>query len=230
MRGTWKEDVSKVSSVCDEDERRTYMVDAELYEDHHIRVDDVVFPVCPAAHACAAAGLVGVFAAAVELVVAVADGVDVVVGELGALVVETVLVGEDFLERRGVDFVRHGLAIDGVADGGVLDLESPVRVRVEVIATGGGDKGFFCVVAGSVRVEVGAWHWVGFVVDEAVGGPVEHGVYAEGEDVLVVGGEDAGVDDGPPRDFEVFVDGLGAQDAGCADFVRPFASLVEHEG
>jgi hypothetical protein len=48
--------------------------------------------------------------------------------------------------------------------------------------------------------------------------------------VLVVGCEDAGVDYGSPGDFEVFVDGLRAEDAGGADFVGPFAGLVEHEG
>lgn len=50
---------------------------------------------------------------------------------------------------------------------------------------------------------------MGFVVDEAVGGAVEHGVDAEGEDVLVVGGEDARVDDGAPGNGDAFIDGLG---------------------
>jgi len=47
--------------------------------------------------------------------------------------------------------------------------------------------------------------------------------------VLVVGCEYAWVDDGPPRDVKTLVDGLGAEDTSSADFVCPFACLVEHE-
>ena len=68
------------------------------------------------------------------------------------------------------------------------------------------------------------------VVDEAVGVPVDGRVEAEGEDVLVVHGEDARVDDGAPRDVDAFVDGLGADDARGADLVGQLAGLVEHEG
>lgn len=114
--------------------RCTYMVDAELHEDNHVCVDDGVFPVCPGAHAGTAAGLVRVFSAAVELVVAVAYGVDVVVGEFSALVVEAVLIGKDLLERRRVDLVSYWFAVDRVSHSGVLDLEGPVGVRVEVVA------------------------------------------------------------------------------------------------
>lgn len=115
------------------------MVDTELHENDQIVIDDTLSPLRPAAHTRASARLVGVLAAGVEFVVAVLDGVDVAVGELGALVVEAVLVGEDFLEGRGVDFVGDGFAVDGVAHGGVLNLEGPVRVRVEVVAAGFGD-------------------------------------------------------------------------------------------
>lgn len=177
------------------------MVDSKLHEDNKIVVDDPLPALRPAAHARAATRLVRVLAAGVQLVVAVLDGIDVAVGELGALVVEAVGVGEDLLEGWGVDFVGDWLAVDGVAHAGVLDLEGAVRVRVEIVAAGGLDEGFGSEVAGAVRVEVGAWHGVGFVVDEAVGWAVEHGVYAQGEDVLVVGCEDAGVDDGAPGYF-----------------------------
>jgi len=71
---------------------------------------------------------------------------------------------------------------------------------------------------------------VGFIVNEAIGVALDHGVYAQGEDVLVVSGEDAGVHDCSPRHFDAFVDGLCAEDACGADFVGPFAGLVEHEG
>lgn len=71
---------------------------------------------------------------------------------------------------------------------------------------------------------------MGFVVDETVGVAVEHGVYAQGENVLVVGGEDAGVHDCSPGNFNAFINGLCAEDACGADFVGPFSGLVEHEG
>lgn len=48
--------------------------------------------------------------------------------------------------------------------------------------------------------------------------------------MLVVDGEDARVDDGAPGDFDAFVDGLGADDAGGSDLVGHLARLVEHEG
>lgn len=206
------------------------MVDAELDKDNEVVVDDGVFAVGPAADAGAAAGLVGVFATTVELVIAILDGVDVVIGELGALVVEAVMVRKNLLKRRSVDLVCHGLAIDWIADPSVLDLEGTVGIDVEIVTARLLNQSLLRVVACAVGVEFGARHWEGFVVDEAVAVAVEHGVYAQGEDVLVVGGEDAWVDDGAPGDFQAFVDGLGAEDAGGADFVGPFASLVEDVG
>ena len=206
------------------------MLQAELHEQHEIRVGDVFLAVRPRAHALPAAGLVGVFPARVEFAVVVADGVEVVVGELGALVVVAFGVGEHFLEGRGVDFVGDGFVVDWVADGGVLDLEDAVGVVVDFEAGGCGHEGFVDGVADAVRVEVGAGHGDGFFVDEAVRVPVDGGVDAEGEDVLVVGGEDAGVDDGAPGDGDAGVDGLGAEDAGGADLVGELAGLVEHEG
>ena len=53
-------------------------------------------------------------------------------------------------------------------------------------------------VADAVRVEGGDGHGVDFIVNEAAGGAVDGRVEAKGEDVLVVGDEDAGVDDGAP--------------------------------
>lgn len=81
-----------------------------------------------------------------------------------------------------------------------------------------------------MRVEVGEGHGVAFVVDEAVGVPVDGRVDAQGEDVLVVDGQDARVDDGAPGDLDALVDGLRADDARRADLVRELAGLVEHEG
>ncbi len=130
-------------------------------------------PVRPSAHAGAAAGLVGVFPAGEELVVAVGGDVDVVVGELGALVVEGVGVGEHFLEGRHVDLVGDGLAVDGVAVGYVLDLVSAVGVVVDVETGGVLDEIFLDGVADAVGIEFRARHWVGFFVDEAVGVAVD---------------------------------------------------------
>lgn len=108
------------------------MLQSELDEDDQIRVRDVVVSVGPGAHAVPATGLVCVFAAGVEFVVAVFGDVDVVVGEFGALVVEAVVVGEHFLEGWGDDFVADRLAVDGVLDGWVLDFEGAVVVAVDV--------------------------------------------------------------------------------------------------
>ena len=37
------------------------------------------------------------------------------------------------------------------------------------------------------------------------------------------------MDDGSPGDVKTFIDGLGAENAGGADLICPFARLVEHE-
>lgn len=205
------------------------MIDAKRDPNDHIRVLDIVAAVGPGAHAGAAARLVGVLAAGVELAVLVLGDVDVVVGELGALVVEAVRVGEHFLEGGGVDLVADGFAVDRVADGGVLDLEGSVEVVVGVDAAGFFDHGFFHHVAGSLRVQRGARHGVCFVVDEPIIMAVDGGVDAEGEDVLVVCGEYAWMDDCTPRDLETFVDGLCAEDACGSDFIDDVSGLVEHE-
>lgn len=206
------------------------VVDPKRDPNHQIGVLDLIPAVRPGTHAGPAARLVGVLAAGVELAVAVLGDVDVVVGELGAFVVEALRVGEHFLEGGGVDLVADGLAVDGVADGGVLDLEGSVDVVVDVDAAGFLDHRFFHHVARSLWVQCRARHGVGFVVDESIVVPVDGGVDTEGEDVLVVGREHAWVDDCAPRDLETFVDGLGAEDTGGADFVDDISSLIEHEG
>jgi len=76
--------------------------------------------------------LVGVFAAGIEFAVGVFGDVEVVVGEFSALVVVAVWVCDHFLEGRGMDFVGDWFPIDRVADGGVLDFENAIDVRVEV--------------------------------------------------------------------------------------------------
>ena len=64
------------------------MLQAALDPEDEIVIEDVVVPTGPGAHALSAAGLIGVFAPRVQLAVAVLGDVEVVVGELGALVVE----------------------------------------------------------------------------------------------------------------------------------------------
>lgn len=208
-----------------------HMLQSELQPHDYILVHDGLLAVRPGAHPGPAAGLVRVFAAGVELAVVVSGDVDVVVCELGAFVVEGVDVGEHFLEGRGVDSVADCFAVDGVAGGCVEDFEGAAGVGVGVEAGGFFDCGFRDGVADAVGVEVGGdGDGVGFVVDEAVGVAVDGGVDAQGEDVLVVDGEDAGVDDGAPWYFDALVDGLGADDAGGSDLVGHLAGLVEHEG
>ena len=106
------------------------MVDSELYKQDDVLVDDLVFPVRPAAHAGSATALIRVLASSEQLVLSVLHGVDVPVGELGALVIEALSVGDDLLEGRRVDLVRHGLAINWVPHVDVLDLEGAVCVEV----------------------------------------------------------------------------------------------------
>ena len=155
------------------------MVDSELHPEHDILVNDIVLPVRPRAHARPAARLVRVPAARVQLAVAVAGDVDIMVGELGAFEVETLWVGEDLLEGRSHDLVADGFVVDRVADGGVLDFEGAVGVWGEVEAGGVGDEGFGHGVACPMWVPVfGDGHGVGFVVDEAVGVAFYHGVDA----------------------------------------------------
>ena len=206
------------------------VLEAELEPEDDVGVGDGVAAGGPGAHAGAAARLVRVLAAGVELAVAVPGHVEGVVGELGALVVEGVRVGDHLLEGRGVDLVAYGLAVDRVAGGLVEDLEGARRVRVGVQAGGFGHGGLGDGVADAVRVEVGDGHRVDFLVDEPVRVPVDGGVHAEREDVLVVDGEDARVDDGAPGHLDAVVDGLGADDAGRSDLVGQLAGLVEHEG
>lgn len=133
----------------------------------------------------------------------------VVVTEFGSFVMETIFIGEQFLEGGSVDFIGDWLAVYGVLDRGILDFERSVGVEVKVEAAGCSDGCFGYGVAYSVGVEVGTWHGVGFIVDDAVDGAIDHRVYAEGEDVLVVGGEDSGVDDCSEWNRDAFVDWLG---------------------
>lgn len=205
------------------------MVDAELDEDHQILVHNLLLPVRPAPHASPSSALVRVLSSGIQLTIAILHSIDALVCKFCTLVIEAVVIREHLLKRRCVDLVRNGLVVDGIAHSGVLDLEDSVRSIVDVVAAGLSDEGLFAVVAGSVRVEVAAGHGVRFVVDKSVLVAVDHGIDAEGEDVLMVSGEDAWVDNRTPWDFEAFVDGLGRENTSGTDFVSQLTGLVEHE-
>ncbi len=170
------------------------------------------------------------FAAGVQLGVVVTDGVDVVVCKLGTLVVEAFRVGEHLLERRGMDFVTDRLVVNRIPDSSVLDLVDAVDAIVDVEACRGRHEGFVNGIADAMGIEVRAGHGVGFFVDEAVTMAINGRVDAQGEDVLVVSGKDARVDNGAPGDGDAWVNGLGVEDAGGADFVDELAGLIEHKG
>lgn len=58
--------------------------------------------------------------------------------------------------------------------------------------------------------------------------PVDCGIDSKREDVLMVHGKDARMDNGAPRDFDVRW--LRADDPGCPNFVLYLSGLVEYEG
>jgi hypothetical protein len=68
------------------------VVDSSLNVENEVCVFDILVPICPRSHSGASARLVGVQSSRVQLAVAVLDYVDVMVRELGALVVEAVLI------------------------------------------------------------------------------------------------------------------------------------------
>lgn len=67
-----------------------------------------------------------------------------------------------------------------------------------------------------------------FVIRKTIGMAVDGRVDAKGEDVLVMCCEHAWVDDGSPRYFDAFIDGLSANNAGGSDFIRYLTGLVEY--
>ena len=207
-----------------------HVVDAKLHEQHDVSVDDVVVSGRPRPHAGAAARLVRVLAAGVQFAVPVGSDVDAVVGEFGTLEVEAVLVGKKGLEGRGHDLVCDRLAIDGVALGGILNLEQSVLREVEIETGRFLNKVFLHEVARAMWIEVRTWHWMSFVVHEPVSGAVKEGIYTEREDMLVMHGKNARMDDSAEGYLDSIIDRLSGKDTGCSHLVVHFSSLVEHEG
>lgn len=210
------------------------VVDAELDPDDNVLVLDAVPAGRETSDPRASPRLVRVPASRVQLPVPVGGDVDVVVGELGPLEVERGRVGEHLLEGGRVDLVRHRLPVHRVAHLGVLDLEDPVGVGVQVQAAGGLDHGLGDAVGHPVGVPLRVdGHRVGLVVRQSVPVALEHGVDAQREDVLVVDRQHARVHHGAKGDagpVELVVDGLGRQDARGPDLIGDLAGLVEHEG
>lgn len=129
------------------------VLQAELHPDDNIVVDDVFLAISPGTDTGTATGLIGVFAASEELVAVVFGDVDVVVSELGTLVVEGARVGDHLLEGGGVDLVGDWLSVDGVAGEVILNFVGPVRIVVCVETGGLLDSGFGNGVTYAVRVE-----------------------------------------------------------------------------
>ena len=111
-----------------------------------------------------------------------------------------------------------------------MDFVGAVGGVVEVDAAGVFDQTFAHCVACAVRVEVVDGHWVDFIVDEPVRVPIYSWVDPQGENVLMVGGKHAGMDNCTPGNVDTFVDRLRADDAGGTDFVGELAGLIEDEG
>ena len=151
------------------------------------------------------------------------------VRKLGSLVMVAVLVRQHLLERRCVDLVRDRLAVDGIPHRSVLDLEHPVLLVVGIETAGLFDDRLLHVVTDAVWVEVIARHGMRFIVDKSIVVPVNGRVDTEGEDVLMVNGKDAWMDNSAPRHLDAFVDGRGAEDPCGANLVDKLPGLIEHE-
>lgn len=80
-------------------------------------------------------------------------------------------------------------------------------------------------------VEFRARYRVGFVVNKAVViGSIEHGVYMQTENVLVIRREHTGVHNSTKGDVDTFIDRPGAQNSSRTNLIRDIAGLVENEG
>lgn len=211
-----------------------HMVDAELnpYDDVGVRSQSLV-PLSPSSHPCTPARLIGIPTASVKLTVTVSRDIDVVVGKFCSLVVIAFRVAHELLERRSHDLVGNRLAVDWVERVGVGDLESSVGVDIKVQASRLLNCHFNDPIANAMRVPVGiSRHSMSLLIDELVGVAIDHGVYSEREDVLVVAGKNAWVDDSTKRYsnlVQIVVDRLSRQDTGSSYFICNLTSLVEEE-
>jgi len=143
---------------------------------------------------------------------------------------EGVGISQDFLKGGDRDLVAGCFIIDRVCFCSGLDFESAVFSGIGIIATRGCKFRFGCDIADTVGVCL----WMsrergGFFVDDFVAGAIDGGVYAEGEYMLVVLGQDARVHDCSPGHREARLDRCGGEDTGCTDFVMEFTTLAKDE-
>jgi len=154
------------------------------------------------------------------------DYINVVVGELGALVVEAVFIGDHVLEWGCVNLVCNRLAVDWVLDCGILDLEGPVGVEVEIVPSGLLDHSLGDTVANAKGIELAAWHRVCLIVNDAVvDAAIEEGIHSQREDVLMVNGQHTWMDTSTEWNIDAVIDWLGAQDTWVACMINLARSL-----
>ena len=203
------------------------MLEAELHEQDEVRVLNIVPSIRPRPHPRTAPRLIGVFAARVELAVFVLSNVDVVICEFRSFVMEAVRVCDHFLKWRGVDFVADRLAIDWVADGGILNFESSICVVISVQPAGVTHDGLLYRITYPGWVEVRTRHGMRLLVDQSVVVAINGGVHSKREYVLVMRSQNARVHDGTPRYFDPLIDRLRTNDTSGSYLVIDLARLVE---
>ena len=145
---------------------------------------------------------------------------------------DRVRVGEQQLRRGGDELVRDRLAGDGVDHVRVGDLEHPVLLRRSVRPAGSSDRGLLHSVphAPAVvlrRVGLVKGHGDRVFLDDRVLMTVHTGVDSQGEQVLMVGSEDAGADDVAVWRGLAGEDGSGAEDTSRPGLEVDTRCLVE---
>lgn len=144
-------------------------------------------------------------------------------------------VREQQLARMGEEFKADGRAGGGVDGALIDDFEDAVFGHVQVEANFVLDYPAGSRIAHAVGVvyfRVVDGEGVGFLHDQTVGVPVERGVDAQAEEVLVVRREDSGGDARAVGDFVLLFQlrGDGGEDARGADFEVERGVLPEVEG
>lgn len=104
--------------------------------------------------------LQGVFAGGVELMVSIPSNPDMMLSEQRPIVLDAVGRSEEFLRSGWDDLVSHWLSADRVLLVQILDFEDPTVERVDIQASGCGDRCLpdFVAVAIGVRFLVNL-HW-----------------------------------------------------------------------
>lgn len=155
--------------------------------------------------------------------------IDAVVGKFRSLVVEAVFMDHNPLHRRHLNLVGDGQVVDAVADLVILHHENPVLGSVQVQTTRLVHNGRLRDVTVAMRVEIIHGHGVALGVSQAVPSFIatDGWINSEREQMLVVLSQNAIMNHSAPRSRFAGVDGSSGQDAGGANFVVHFTSLVE---